>query len=651
MHQRRFFALWGFLFVLLAGGTAMGQAGAEREWTDSTGRFRVTARLMEVKDGVVFLQSADGKTFKVPLERLSQADQNFLKASDNPFEIVEEGRGMSSAARPESASPGARSARSPSTSGYDWNHPWTIDWNTVPNMDPGTGGAWQSLPPFQQQLGFTPQQAVLGKKVSIHEQVHPVQVNPTFKRAVIGYTITFGVPKKMSRFTLVDLESGRTVDSVQVEAMMRPLALLNDGQTVLMVGSSDEREGMERPYELQLWRIQGAELARSASWIPFANEAESRSFGRRETTHANVTKAVPLAGSQMMLLSERGHLAVLDATTRKPVWHAELSGQVAVDVTTDRSLMAVMQDAKIMIMHAATGKVHTQAEIPDKPHIAWPRIGWSPSGKHLVVSYLNHLRVFNVESGQWVQHHTQPGPPLAPHGLDFPHEDFVLLNNNRLLHMPTKIHVCDYHGAQSLGTVGGTTFVCVQEPGSGSLRALELPHAKAMELLERAQKDPGTFLLAPGASVAIDVSKVPAQHQPEARSGLEEALGEAGFRVAASAQVSAVAKIEGPTEDTVSFIARGSYKFNKYVSHLSLVWQGNELWSTSWTNVPGVLTTQGDETIEQALQKLGQAPNLTMFRRVGLPQFVQRPRAGADAQKSTALMVSRFTLQGVTDQP
>jgi hypothetical protein len=50
-----------------------------REWTDSTGTFQVQAEYLGLEDGKVRLKKADGNVIAVPLERLSQADQDFVR--------------------------------------------------------------------------------------------------------------------------------------------------------------------------------------------------------------------------------------------------------------------------------------------------------------------------------------------------------------------------------------------------------------------------------------------------------------------------------------------------------------------------------------------------------------------------------------------
>lgn len=50
-----------------------------RTWTDSTGKFRVSAKYAGVKEDSVQLTKKDGKTIQLPLEKLSAEDQRWIK--------------------------------------------------------------------------------------------------------------------------------------------------------------------------------------------------------------------------------------------------------------------------------------------------------------------------------------------------------------------------------------------------------------------------------------------------------------------------------------------------------------------------------------------------------------------------------------------
>jgi len=57
---------------------------ASRKWTDSTGQHSVQAEFVDAKDGTVRLKREDGKTISVPIDKLSKADQQYVKSLDRP---------------------------------------------------------------------------------------------------------------------------------------------------------------------------------------------------------------------------------------------------------------------------------------------------------------------------------------------------------------------------------------------------------------------------------------------------------------------------------------------------------------------------------------------------------------------------------------
>ena len=58
---------------------AAAPASAMRLWTDDTGKFEIRAVFKGVKEGKVLLEQGDGVILKVPFDRLSSSDQNYLR--------------------------------------------------------------------------------------------------------------------------------------------------------------------------------------------------------------------------------------------------------------------------------------------------------------------------------------------------------------------------------------------------------------------------------------------------------------------------------------------------------------------------------------------------------------------------------------------
>ena len=631
-----------FLLVNATARTCCAQLLETREWSDATGGHKITATFIEVKDGNVFLKSPQGKTLKIPLARLSPADQELIKGGDNPFQEVDgDAPKVSSANKPAAEDPST-----PDGPSSGWNAPLKIDWEEVEELDRGFDGQWNLILPKQSDLGFTAKRTTLNKKNNFHEDIRRLEVNPLAQRAVVGYTVSFSVPKPQSRLALIDLVSGKAIHTAPVEADMCPLCLLNDGSTTLMYGTSDERKGFETADQIQLWRINGKKVMQTKSWIPFPDEAES--WGKK--TNGALVYAVAIPNNKLVLLSGNGHLACIDVATRKPYWHAKLSDQFAVDASVDRSLLAVADGHSIMIVDPQTGTVKSSVFVEGKPHIGWPRLRWSPNGTKLLFTFVNEMRVLDLTNGTWTHQCAFTGGPIAANNLSYPDDDYALLDDHLLVHIPSQIKVCDYRSATRITTVGGMSYIGMQNGDGGLVVPAKIPHPAAEKLLAQAQKDPSVFLIHPGVAVSIETSGA-GQWAGQAMKLLSKAAIASGYKVIANAPIKIVASISGPKQEAVSYIASGSYIASVYQSTIKLTWQGKDLWTTGGSNLPGMIQTSRDESIQDKHNELGKTPNLSVFEQTKFPKMLQKPSAEnkAPGVQSDALLISTFTMQGLVD--
>ena len=73
-------ASMGCIFRLAAMAACLLPAiASDREWTDSTGTYTVEADFVSLVDGQVSLKCDDGRAISLPFERLSQADQQYVR--------------------------------------------------------------------------------------------------------------------------------------------------------------------------------------------------------------------------------------------------------------------------------------------------------------------------------------------------------------------------------------------------------------------------------------------------------------------------------------------------------------------------------------------------------------------------------------------
>lgn len=84
---------------------AIPAAPVAREWTDSTGRYRVEAALVDVQGESVRLKKQDGAIVAVPIGRLSAQDQRWVKQQASGKEGTKSSPGGASPARQVPRSP------------------------------------------------------------------------------------------------------------------------------------------------------------------------------------------------------------------------------------------------------------------------------------------------------------------------------------------------------------------------------------------------------------------------------------------------------------------------------------------------------------------------------------------------------------------
>ena len=141
-----------------------------------------------------------------------------------------------------------------------------------------------------------------------------------------------------------------------------------------------------------------------------------------------------------------------------------------------------------MVVKSEDAEILGSTSLEPSTHVAWPRIAWSPSGKRIAVSYTSDVHgCWMLRKGEWVLSYSSPAGPLCPNALSYPHEDYLLLDNHLLVHLPTKIQVCDYRDAGQIETLGGTAFIGMLADAGGLLATGKFPHPAAEKLLETAQ--------------------------------------------------------------------------------------------------------------------------------------------------------------------
>ena len=93
------------LVAVLACGDALA-----RTWTDTTGKYKIEGEFIKLTDGQVDVRRDDGKLVRIPLEKLSEADQQYARkaakpADESPFSVT--GDETQASAKPKAESAGS----------------------------------------------------------------------------------------------------------------------------------------------------------------------------------------------------------------------------------------------------------------------------------------------------------------------------------------------------------------------------------------------------------------------------------------------------------------------------------------------------------------------------------------------------------------
>lgn len=587
---RRFahFLLLGACFTSCIAVGANAQAEV-RTWSDQTGKFKIEAEFVSAKDGVAVLKRADGSRIEVPVARLSDADQAFLKTqleADDPFKVVE----------PPAATP------------LRPGEVFEPNWDESEEIAVAAGDRWEVKVGEAPALGFKPKPAALPPKTDFFEGLSGLAVSAEGKVAALSYHLKKPGPNSpsTSRLVLVELPTGRVVANAPLDGEVIVKAIHPSGKQI--VAERKQAIGRDAKHTLVTLTATGKVVKVVDEWIPYVNADE----GSRPVRFADFTP-----DGKLVTCNEPGKVAVWDFATRKLDFHFSIPRTSIPTLSSNGKFLAYSGGDKVGIVDLTTKEPVALKAAPQMNF--WVKAQFSPSGKRLAASSQQKLMIWDVETGAVLFQGEIPGLHLA-FGLHFPAEDFVLVSNEYLVEWSSGIKVWQYTGGSHPVCERGTVFYA-----GDALTGLEMPHPEATRLLEQAKKQSDLFVVKKGTPLALDVSGVPAQYQDEVKKSLTQQIEKIGCKVAPAAEVTVKATITGPTTDNVSYFSAGSFQINRYASTISFEYGGKTIWQGSQSNVPGFLSSPREKSYQQQIDEAGAKPNLFYFGHVHLPEYLQKP--------------------------
>jgi hypothetical protein len=637
-------ALWLVLACVVIAPAGLTHAAELESWVDATGKFTIEANFVGLEDGVVTLKRADGSEVEVPLDKLSKASQDrveaILKDADNPFKPADKGEMNPFSAKPSQGTSGRSNRRRDDDAMEDEDvdsssppRQVKVDWSQADLIGGVGGGNWEVTLGEPIESGAEPRATAFPGKSNFFEKMLEITISGDQKHALVVTSLDEPKPEGALKLVVCDLERGKASVAAST-GRMAPLALHNDAEHVIMRRAEF---GFGNADRLEIWQVKGRSVRKLVSFIPH----EDANGGSRDVHWAK------FLGDDRFATSGNGTIGIWSFPEVEPIARIPAGGRPA--LSPDGKLIAWCDGQNVGLFDVEAMEVVAQQATPDRLHD--PKLAFSPSGKRLACIAQDRLIVWNTENGDVIQDMKVPSVHIFT-GIDFPDEAYVLGGNQYLIGVENQVLLWTYSGQQQVATAGPWTFFGTFEDRTGALLPMKIPHVGAINMLQKASSDPNLFVLKEGTRVRLDVSGLPnLEEQNRAIQGLVKRVAASGSVAEPDGKIVLVAAVEGPTQETLSLRNSGDYTVQKYVTSLKYVYEGQVLWQTSTSNVPGgpviFFNLEDGENIGDWLKKR-EKPDFELFQRAELPRFLQRPNGqGRGPSQSMTLGTSQVSSAGL----
>lgn len=612
---------------------------APRTWSDTTGRFKIKATFVSLKDNVVTLKQENGKEVEIPLRKLNAADQAVAKlaaeSADSPFkEKTEDSPFKPKATDDKPATAEEKPSDEPAETLADAPPLKTgtveVNWNAARAVDPQPEASnWaDAVKPEQLAEGapsLKPKTIRLPNKRDFFENVRSVSFTPNAEKAVIGYTLQKpGEQDATTRLVLLDTKAGKSLGSGETDGEYIPVGLDSGGRRLFV---RKTKFGFGESDAVEIWGLGKSGVEKGLTWTPYGDQEG----GKRDVKWG----AVPAEG-RGLTLGASGRLALWNLDEGEPVWYLDLPREHTPTLSPNGKYLAYEAESAIGLLDVEAGKI--LALLPTEK-LFTTAMAFSPDGKFLAVTTADTLWVWDVATGA-THREINIKNVVGFGGVAWADAEHVLLGGANalagvtLVHVESRIPVWQYTAAtnaQVAGNVSWFYFSTFATTSGEALIGAELPHAAAESALKQAMADPNFFLLKPGSTVALDVSGIPDADRKTVTEMLRKSVTAAGFKVAGSAPVFVKASMRRGENREISYhmfgqIGEQKYNVQEYVVELAFVSGGKNAWETSMTSLPAPFfaSLKQGQTMADLLREHDKPP-YEFFETARLPKFVPRP--------------------------
>jgi hypothetical protein len=616
-----------------------------RTWTDKTGKFKTKAKFVELKDGEVTLETDAGKTVKMPIEKLSKADQEVAQqaakeADENPFKTDDDGDNPFAGGDDESTDT-ADAAGTPKEG----------DWTSCETINVQSPGAWSLKPdvaPTADKLITKPimmastLKSKSGGELGFFEAVDGLLLSRGAPRAFA--VIRDGSPGKPLdvKIQMIDLAQGKAQEPIKYTSSMKPVDTDPAGEQILsrsdhMFSPGDKQHG------LSVWKMKDKGLQLVKSWSP--------------QEPGNVHKVAPsyaqfIDADHVVSISFPHKLSMWQVSTAKALYRLELGTGGVVGLSGNRKYLAAPVNNGLYVLDALTGD--TLAQLPGDPGVL-SAVSFRPDGTQLAAVSPQRIMVWNLNSGE-LYRDIYFSKAINASTIDWLDSGYILVGGESLVDLERRIVLWKYmHQAgtgfsRGYGELGGQFWYALtsQDRKERALFNSKLPHDDAKKKASTLNAE-SLLAIQPGSQISLSFNLQGApEEQQKAVQALTAQLAANGMKVNNGGALVLQASTETGKSQEISYRSFGrggrnseTAKVTEQISRVRLIENGKVLWeAVSVSGAPHFLQMKEGETLDQALAKY-QQPNLQFFSTVKVPQYVARP------SEAGAYGASNLTPQGI----
>ena len=653
------------LLVLLrfAGETATADYEA-RIWSSKSGKHQIRAKFIDLVDGMVRLERPNGDISRVPFEKLSQEDQDYVQNADKPEEKKEPPTpaapvGLQAGDRVEAEDFGNWKPATVVEIDYKWEH-------VEVRFDDGDTGRHKSMdelrypgtnrhpilvePPSPESFlktirpDFTDVDRLLADGTPSDRVAADPLVTTSWKSRAVRLSgkqnffetstdfsiVASPTPlamvihvnrhndEAMPRVELIDLQTRKVLVSGPAPSGTGKLALSPSGTAVAT--SPKEHGGPDSTGRIDFWKIAGKKVEH---WISFAP------YVMNTWPELDPRWTAWLDEERFFSVNQEGQLVLWQVKGGKAIYELLIDRGAQPILSHGRKYLVVPTNKGVQFFDAKSGELEAVVGSGNCLHGS---LAFSPSGKQLVVVSGGFVDVWDVTTGESVRSFPCQEANSGA-GVAWIDEDYLFTANGLVINVPLRLIAWKYeiHGGL-VKSIAGTHWALLENRANESqvLTPLELPPAEVVDAVGQLDKNQ-MLVVRPGDTISVDVPISDSFLAKEVKRSLAEALVEAGMTVGDDSSLKLVARSTNGETQQVHYRkfhslrdAGETINVTSRIYELELLLDGRVVWQRKSTHsAPMHLQLQEGESIRSAITRV-MKPNAASFRG-RLPSYVVRP--------------------------